>query len=167
MRRIDFSPLMQSAIGFDELFRMAENFGKGFETQDRAYPPYNIEKLGEDGYRITMALAGFSEKDISITLENDMLTVEGAVSEKETDDGKQFIHRGIATRSFIRKFQLADLIKVTGASFDNGLLHIELEREIPEHKKPRQIKIDTGRTKAKVIEADTKKKEKARETEAA
>jgi len=158
MRRLDFSPLMQSAIGFDELFRMAENFGKGLETQDRAYPPYNIEKLGEDGYRITMALAGFSQDDISITLENDMLTVEGAVTEKEDEKTKEFIHRGIATRSFVRKFQLADLIKVTGASFDNGLLHVELEREIPEHKKPRQIKIETGKTKAKVIEAkkDTK-----------
>ena len=155
MRRIDFSPLMQSAIGFDELFRMAENFGKGVDTQDRAYPPYNIEKLGEDGYRITMALAGFGEDDVTITLENDMLTVEGAVAEKETEKTKQFIHRGIATRSFIRKFQLADLIKVTGANFENGLLHIELEREIPEHKKPRQIPINGGKTK--VIESTSGK----------
>ncbi len=156
MRRIDFSPLMQSAIGFDELFRMAENFGKGNEAPDRAYPPYNIEKLGEDGYRITMALAGFGQEDVSITLENDMLTVEGAVEPAEEDATKQFIHRGIATRSFVRKFQLADLIKVTSADFDNGLLHIELTREIPEHKKPRQIPIGTG-AKAKIIEAGPKK----------
>ena len=160
MRRLDFSPLMQSAIGFDELFRMAENFGKGMDAPDRAYPPYNIEKLGEDGYRITMALAGFSEDEVSITLENDMLTVEGKVVPSEEDKTKQFIHRGIATRSFVRKFQLADLIKVTGASFDNGLLHIELMREIPEHKKPRQIKIESA-AQAKVIEADTKKSKKS------
>jgi molecular chaperone IbpA len=149
---------MQSAIGFDELFRMAENFGKGVDAQDRAYAPYNIEKLGEDGYRITMALAGFSEDDVSLTLENDMLTVEGAVTEKETEKTKQFIHRGIATRSFVRKFQLADLIKVTGANFENGLLHIELEREIPEHKKPRQIPINGGQ--AKVIESKSGKGKK-------
>lgn len=160
MRRLDFSPLMQSAIGFDELFRMAENFGKGMDPADRAYPPYNIEKLGEDGYRITMALAGFSENEVSITLENDMLTVEGKVVPTKEDASKQFIHRGIATRSFVRKFQLADLIKVTGADFDNGLLHIELTREIPEHKKPRQIPIGTG-SKAKVIEAATKKPKKS------
>ncbi len=160
MRTIDFSPLMQSAIGFDELFRMAENFGKGMDAPDRAYPPYNIEKLGEDGYRITMALAGFDKDDVSITLENDMLTVEGAVETKEEETGKQFIHRGIATRSFIRKFQLADLIKVTGADFKNGLLHIELTREIPEHKKPRTIPIGSG-LKAKVIEAATKKTKKS------
>lgn len=157
MRRFDFSPLMQSAIGFDELFRMAENFGKGTDAPDRAYPPYNIEKIGEDGYRITMALAGFSENDITITLENDMLTIEGAVADKDEEKARQFIHRGIATRSFIRKFQLADLIKVTGADFENGLLHIELEREIPEHKKPRQIKIGT---QAKVIEGKTRKSKK-------
>ncbi len=162
MRRLDFSPLMQSAIGFDELFRMAENFGKGMEAPDRAYPPYNIEKLGEDGYRITMALAGFSEDEITISLENDMLTVEGAVEVKQEEETKQFIHRGIATRSFVRKFQLADLIKVTGASFDKGLLHVDLVREIPEHKKPRTIAINTGtKAETKTIEADTKKTKKS------
>lgn len=157
MRRFDFSPLMQSAIGFDELFRMAENFGKGLDAPDRAYPPYNIEKKGEDGYRITMALAGFSQDDITITLENDLLTIEGAVEQKEEDEGKDYIHRGIATRSFVRKFQLADLIKVNEASFDNGLLHIDLEREIPEHKKPRRIPIAKGPdAKTKTIEGNKK-----------
>lgn len=160
MRRIDFSPLMQSAIGFDDFFRMAENLGKGIDTAEKAYPPYNIEKIGEDGYRITMALAGFAKDDVTITVENDLLTIEGKVEQTEAEKAREFVHRGIATRSFVRKFQLADLIKVNNASFDNGLLHIDLEREIPEHKKPRQIPIDGKVSKPKVIEG-SKKSEKA------
>ena len=145
MRTFDLSPLMQNAIGFDELFRMAENFHKGLEPAERAYPPYNIEKVGEDGYRITMALAGFGKNDISISLEDELLTISSNQPEKNEEN--QFIHRGIATRAFVRKFQLASEIRVTGANFENGLLHVELYREIPEHKKPREIPIETGPAK--------------------
>jgi len=162
MRTLDFSPLMRSAIGFDDLFRMAEkNFTKGFDNADLAYPPYNIEKLGEDGYRITMALAGFSEGDINVTLEGDTLTVAGNTSETEEEATKEFIHRGIATRAFSRKFQLADTVKVGGASFDNGLLHIELQRVIPEHKRPREIPVQTSAAKKPAIEGKAKKTTKA------
>ncbi|HXV74248.1 MAG TPA: Hsp20 family protein [Sphingomonadales bacterium] len=146
MRNFDFSPLMQSAIGFDELFRLADSFGKGFDAE-RSYPPYNIERRGEDGYRITMALAGFKPEDVKVTLEDDTLTVTGETKETEEEETREFIHRGIASRAFVRKFQLADSVRVTGANFDNGLLHIALQREIPEHKKPREIAIETGKSK--------------------
>lgn len=148
MRTFDFSPLMQSAIGFDELFRLADNFSQGFDN-DRGYPPYNIEKRGEDGYRITMALAGFRPSDVKVTLEDDTLTIRGETKETDEheDKARQFIHRGIAARAFVRKFQLADSIHVVGANFDHGLLHVALQREIPEHKKPREIAIDIGTEK--------------------
>ena len=161
MRPFDLSPLMQSAIGFDQLFRMAEKTAKGFDAAERSYPPYNIEKRGEDDYRITMALAGFRLDDISVSLEDGLLTVSGKVIDLEQDQGRQFIHRGIATRAFQRKFQLASEIRVTGASFDNGLLYIELMRELPDHKKPRQIPIATGPEKP-VLEGVKSKAEKAK-----
>ena len=161
MRALDFSPLMRSAIGFDDLFRMAEkNFTKGLDNGDLAYPPYNIEKVGDDGYRITMALAGFAKDDVSVTLEDDTLTITGKTEQTEKEKTKEYIHRGIATRAFTRKFQLADTIKVGGASFDNGLLHVELQRVIPEHKRPREIPVETGKTKP-VIEGKKVKKDKA------
>lgn len=162
MRTLDFSPLMRSAIGFDDLFRMAErNFTKGFENGELAYPPYNIEKLGKDGYRITMALAGFGKDDITVTLEDDTLSITGKTEETEQDEKREFIHRGIATRAFARKFQLADTIRVAGASFDNGLLHVDLKRVIPEHKRPREIPVEVGKTKAATIEGKKAKTEKA------
>ncbi|MCH8348239.1 MAG: Hsp20 family protein [Proteobacteria bacterium] len=161
MRPFDLSPLMQSAIGFDELFRMAEKTAKGFDAAERSYPPYNIEKHGQDDYRITMALAGFGLADISVSLEDGLLTVSGKVTETEQDEDRQFIHRGIATRAFQRKFQLAGEILVTGASFDNGLLHIELMREVPEHKKPRDIPIAAG-TAGPVLEGVKSKVEKSK-----
>ncbi|MCH8323304.1 MAG: Hsp20 family protein [Proteobacteria bacterium] len=163
MRPFDLSPLMQSAIGFDELFRMAEKTAKGFDAAERSYPPYNIEKHGRDDYRITMALAGFGLDDISVSLEDGLLTISGKVTETEPDEGRQFIHRGIATRAFQRKFQLASEILVTGASFDNGLLHIELMREVPEHKRPRNIPITPG-TAGPVLEGVKTKEEKSKKS---
>jgi len=154
---------MQSAIGFDDLFRMAEKTAKGFDASERAYPPYNIEKRGEDDFRITMALAGFSKDDISIALEDGLLTVSGKVTESEDGDDRQFIHRGIATRAFQRSFRLASEILVTGASFDNGLLHVELLREIPEHKKPRQIPIEGSGGKPVLQGVKSEKSKKGRQ----
>ena len=162
MRTLDFSPLMRSAIGFDDLFRMAEkNFTKGFDNAELAYPPYNIERLGEDGYRITMALAGFGAGDVNVILEDETLTISSNTTPTEEEKTREFIHRGIATRTFSRKFQLADTIKVGAASFDNGLLHIELKRVIPEHKRPRKIPVETGMVKKPVIEGKIKKDQKA------
>ena len=162
MRTFDFSPLMRSAIGFDDLFRMAEkNFAKGIDNGELAYPPYNIERVGEDGYRITMALAGFNQDDINVTLENDTLTISGNTQETEENEAKEFIHRGIANRAFTRKFQLADTIKVTSAGFDNGLLTIALERVIPEHMRPREIPIETRTTKPAIEGKKTGKSKKA------
>jgi len=152
---------MQSAIGFDELFRMAENFQKGLEPAERAYPPYNIEKLGTDGYRITMALAGFGKDDISISLEDDLLTISSKQPEKKASEDSQFIHRGIATRAFVRKFRLASEIRVTGANFTDGLLHVDLYREVPEHKRPREIPIETGPAKPVLEGVKAKKGSKA------
>ena len=161
MRPFDLSPLMQSAIGFDELFRLAEKTAKGFDAGERSYPPYNIEKRSEDDYRITMALAGFSLEDISVSLEDGLLTVSGKVPEQEEDAGRQYIHRGIATRAFQRKFRLASEILVTGASFDNGLLHIELMREVPDHKKAREIHINSGPAKPVLQGIKSKKSKEA------
>lgn len=163
MRTFDFSPLMQAAIGFDDLFRMAEDFERGAEFGDRSYPPFNIERWGDDNYRISMALAGFSEDDIDVTLEDDTLTITGGIEDKEETEAEDhaWVHRGIARRSFTRKFQLADSIKVTGASFDNGMLHVTLEREVPEHKKPRTIPIEKGASKPAIEGRKTKTRKAA------
>lgn len=140
MRAFDLTPLLRSSVGFDR-------FNRAFEVANRvddaqlSYPPYNIEKLGDDGYHITMAVAGFTESDIDITITEETLVIAGK-QEAEEDD-VTFLHRGIARRSFERRFQLADSIKVTGARLENGLLHVDLVREVPEHKKPRQIPIST------------------------
>ena len=131
MRTFDLTPLLQSAIGFDDIFRWTDNLGR-IDQAERAYPPYNIEKTGENEYRISMALAGFGEDDLSVS---------GKVETSEEGKKISYLHQGIARRSFERKFQLADTIRVTGADFTQGLLNISLEREIPEHKKPRQIEI--------------------------
>ncbi|WP_156257061.1 Hsp20 family protein [Sandarakinorhabdus oryzae] len=139
MRGFDISPLLRSSIGFENLNRLVELAGR-VDTGD-AYPPYNIEKLGDGAYRIQMAVAGFARNELDITVQENTLIVAGQAA---TDaDGKErlFLHRGIAKRSFERRFQLADTIKVTGAGFENGLLNIELVREIPEHKKPRKVDI--------------------------
>ena len=138
MRSFDFSPLFRSTVGFDHLARMLDA-AQRIDDQSLSYPPYNIEKLGEDDYRITMAVAGFGEDDLEITAQGSSLVVAGHSKKEET--AGQFLHRGIAGRSFERRFELADTIKVTGASMLNGLLHIELVREVPEALKPRSIAI--------------------------
>ena len=138
MRHLDFSPLYRSTVGFDRLFSMLDN-----STQDTpSYPPYNIERTGENTYRITMAVAGFGEKDLSIEAKEHALTVKGERG-NETETG-EVLYRGIAARAFERRFQLADFVEVKGASLENGLLHIDLSREIPEAMKPRKIEISNG-----------------------
>jgi len=138
MDRFDFSPLFRSTIGFDRLFRLVDTAQRG-DANAAAYPPYNIEKTGDDAYRLTMAVAGFAPDEIAVTVQENTLYVAGK-TEAEADTGR-FLHRGIARRAFERRFSLADHIKVNGASLDNGLLHVDLVREIPEAAKPRQITI--------------------------
>jgi molecular chaperone IbpA len=141
MTTLDFSPLYRSAIGFDHLPSLLDTIS----TNDRStstYPPYNIELIQDDEYRITMAVAGFIEEDINVEVENNTLTVSSNKNEEKNEEENNYLHRGIAERNLQRKFKLADHIKVTGANLENGLLHIELEREIPEALKPRQITIN-------------------------
>jgi molecular chaperone IbpA len=137
MRTYDFSPLFRSTIGFDRLFDLVETAQR---ATDEGYPPYNIERLAEDRYQITLAVAGFSPDEVSITAEQNVVTIEGGKTEKTTE--REFLYRGISTRHFKRQFRLADYVQVKGATFDNGLLKIELVREIPEAMKPRQIAIN-------------------------
>lgn len=140
MRAYDLSPLFRSTVGFDRLSRLLES-ATNIDDAAASYPPYNIEKLGEDSYRITMAVAGFGPEDVEITAQENSLVITGK-AKKEVETG-QFLYRGIAGRAFERRFQLADFIKVTGASMVNGLLHVDLVREIPEAMKPRTIRIET------------------------
>ena len=137
MRTFDLTPLYRSTVGFDRVFDLLDTAGK---AETGGYPPYNIERLSEDDYRITLAVAGFSEADIDVELHENTLTVTG--SRPNADEGREFLHQGIAGRSFERRFQLAEHVKVSGASLVNGLLDIELKREIPEAKKPRKIAIN-------------------------
>ncbi|MFD2111764.1 Hsp20 family protein [Thiorhodococcus fuscus] len=137
MNNIDFSPLFRSMIGFDRMTSALENASR---SEPGGYPPYNIEASGENDYRITMAVAGFSQKDLSLEVRENILTVSGGRPEEE-DGSRRFLYRGIANRSFERKFQLADYVKVVDARLENGLLHIDLRREIPEAMKPRKIEI--------------------------
>lgn len=146
-----FTPLMRQTVGFDrfnDLFETILNENKngskeGFET----YPPYNIEKLGEDHYRITLAVAGFGENDLHIMAEGDTLSISGRIEKSEEEKTKTYLHRGIAARSFERSFRLADHIKIEGAQLGDGLLTVDLVREIPEEKKPRMIPISLGSPK--------------------
>ena len=135
----DFAPLYRSSIGFDRMFNLLENASR-LQTVDN-WPPYDISKSGDDDYQITMAVAGFSQDELTLTQEPNLLVVTG---EKTGEDNGQYLHRGIAGRSFQRRFELADHVKVAGASLVNGLLNIELKREIPEAMKPRRIEIGTG-----------------------
>ena len=135
MRTYDFAPLWRSTIGFDRLFDLLDETQRAAEDN---YPPYNIERLGEDRYQISLALAGFSPDEIAITAEQNVLTVEGRKADKEQ---REYLYQGISARPFRRQFNLADYVQVKGASFDNGLLRVELFREIPEAMKPRRIPI--------------------------
>lgn len=154
MNTFDFSPLFRSTVGFDRLSRMLES--SMLADQDQAYPPYNIVKVNDDNYRITMAIAGFSEQELDITSRENQLIVQGRNQGREAEEGVTYLHRGIAGRAFERRFQLADHIKVTGAAMENGLLTIDLVREIPEAMKPRKIEISSSNTD-KLIEQKNKK----------
>lgn len=150
MRTFDLSPLYRSTVGFDRLFSVLDSLTAG-DSGAQTYPPYNIERTGENAYRVTMAVAGFGEDDISVETKENTLTVKG---EKKSENGakdNEFLYRGIAARAFERRFQLADHVEVKGASLENGLLHVDLVREIPEAMKPRTIAI--GKPKTKQVEA--------------
>ena len=140
MRTFDFAPLYRSTVGFDRLFDMLDQASR-VETLNN-WPPYNIERLGEDRYRITMAVAGFSGDEINIVAQGNALLVSG--QKKAEEEGTQYLHRGIAARAFRQSFDLADHVKVAGAALENGLLTIDLVREIPEAMKPRRIEIRSG-----------------------
>lgn len=138
MRTFDLTPLYRATVGFD---RVAEMMDRVLATEPRdSYPPYNIEKTGEDAWRITIAVAGFTDKELSVEVKDRALVVSGKKTEDDTE-GRTFLHRGIATRAFQRRFHLADHVQVTGATHADGLLHIDLVREVPEELKPRQIEI--------------------------
>ena len=149
MRTFDLAPLYRSTVGFDRLFSMFDN---GFEAAP-GYPPYNIERTGENDYRITVAVAGFGENELSIEAKENTLTIKGEKQAKQEQKG-EVLYQGIAARAFERVFQLADHVQVKAATLENGLLHVDLVREIPEAKKPRQIPIGKGQAQPQVI--DTK-----------
>ncbi|WP_319532347.1 Hsp20 family protein [uncultured Cohaesibacter sp.] len=138
MRHYDLSPLYRSTVGFDKLFSMLDTVSNPEGAP--SYPPYNIERLAENTYRISMAVAGFTEADLKIEVKENTLTVVGEKADQDKES-REFLHRGIAARAFERQFQLADYMQVEGANLEHGLLHINLVREIPEAKKPRQIEI--------------------------
>ena len=140
MRAIDFSPLYRSTVGFDRMFSMLDNISQPEPAQ--TYPPYNIELTGENAYRITMAIAGFGEDDLSIEAKENTLSIKGKLKDEDGDELGEVLFRGIAGRAFERRFQLADHVEVRNASLENGLLHIDLVREIPDAMKPRQIPIN-------------------------
>ncbi len=141
MFTFDFSPLLRSTVGFDRLARLAEDASRLDETAT-SYPPYNIEVTDQDSYRITMAVAGFGEGDLNIETQENALVVAGHKEDRVADE--HFLFRGIAGRDFVRRFQLADYVKVSGARLDNGLLYIDLVRELPEAMKPRKIEVTKG-----------------------
>ncbi len=166
MTTFDFTPLFRTSVGFDRLASMLNSAHRPEQTG--GYPPYNIVSRGENSYQITMAVAGFAENELKITSEMNQLTVIGEKAEEDESEGNNFLYRGIATRSFERRFNLADHVRVTGARLDNGLLHIDLERELPEVMKPRTIEISKekslleGKAQGKVeAKAESKAKEKA------
>ena len=146
MRTFDFAPLYRSTVGFDRLFSMLDQVGGG-EANAPTYPPYNIERTGENAYRITVAVAGFTEADLSIESKENTLTIRGDKQAKTgngAEEAGEVLYQGIAARTFERRFQLADHVEVRGAALENGLLHVDLVREIPEAMKPRRIAIGGG-----------------------
>ncbi len=149
MQHFDFTPLYRSTVGFDNLFNMLDNFGTVDSTS--GYPPYNIQKQDENAYRISLALAGFSDDELDIEVKENRLSVTG---EKKTDETAEYLHQGIAARAFERTFQLADHVEVVGAHLENGLLHIDLKRELPEKMKARKVTIDRVNGAPKTIEAE-------------
>ena len=154
MRTFDLSPLMRSSIGFDHLNRLMDSAAHRDTTS--TFPPYNIEKFSEDAYQISIAVAGFSPDEMDITLTDGVLVISGNSKEEDDVDDARFIHRGIAKRSFERRFQLAETIEVLDASFDHGMLKIDLKRVVPEHLLPRSIKINQQKTKGSKIKLEDK-----------
>ena len=142
MRTLDFAPLYRATVGFDQIADLMDRVLTSEGTQ-QTYPPYNIEKLDDDSYRISIAVAGFSERDLTVEVREHALIV--SARKQEEDEGKTYLHRGIATRAFERRFHLADHVQVTGASHADGMLHIDLVREVPEALKPRTIEISSSR----------------------
>ena len=149
MRTFDMTPLYRSTVGFD---RMASLIDRALtaDNSSQSYPPYNIEKTGDDAYRITLAAAGFSEGELSIESRESQVVISGSKQAAEPQEGVEVLHRGIAARSFERRFQLADHVKVVSASLEHGLLHVDLVREVPEALKPRTIQIATGSPKVTI-----------------
>ncbi|MEJ6789186.1 Hsp20 family protein [Brevundimonas sp. BR2-1] len=143
MRTYDFTPLYRSAVGFDRLANLLESAARS--SQENGWPPYNIETTGENAYRIEIAVAGFKPEELTLEVKENLLTVTGRkTANDDTGAGRTYLHRGLAERDFERRFQLADYVVVKGADLTNGLLSIELNRELPEALKPRQIEINTG-----------------------
>ena len=153
MRQFDLAPLYRNTVGFDRLFSMLDQL-VGVDGAP-TYPPYNIEKTGDDTYRVTLAVAGFAEQDLGIEAKENTLTIKGEKKETAENNG-EVLYRGIAARAFERRFQLADHVEVKGASLQNGLLHVDLIREIPEAAKPRQIKIANGAANGKAKQVESK-----------
>jgi molecular chaperone IbpA len=148
MRPIDFAPLYRSTVGFDRLFDLIDSVA-GFDQASPGYPPYNIERLGENEYRITMAVAGFGQDELRVDVKEQTLTIAGA--KKAEDKERHYLHRGIAARNFERRFQLADHVEVRGADLQDGLLHVVLVRNVPERLKPRTVAI--GKAEQRQVEA--------------
>ena len=142
MRTVDYSPFYRATVGFDRVFDLLDSVSS--QSASNGYPPYNIEKAGDNAYRIVMAVAGFAEAELNVTQKENELLVTGQAAAASGQEEKQYLYRGIAGRNFERRFQLADHVKVTGAKLANGLLTIELQREIPEEKKPRAIPVQAG-----------------------
>ena len=163
----DFSPYRRSTVGFDHLFDYLERASRAEQSDN--YPPYDIEKLSDDRYRITLAVAGFGSNDIDITARQNLLVVTGRKADNKSRDGS-FLHMGIATRAFERRFELADFVRVEAADMKDGLLSLELVREIPEAMKPRKIEIGGGQSRQTTIEGETgasTERQPERESEAA
>jgi molecular chaperone IbpA len=149
MRTFDLAPLYRSTVGFDRLFSLLD---QGLEGGAPGYPPYNIERTGENAYRVSVAVAGFNESELSVVAKENTLTIRGEKTAKEEGKSAETLYQGIAARTFERVFQLADFVQVKGASLENGLLHVDLVREIPEAKKPRSIPINGKAAGPTVIE---------------
>jgi molecular chaperone IbpA len=150
MRTFNLAPLYRSTVGFDRVFSLLDQVS-GFDGAAPAYPPYNIERTGDNAYRISLAVAGFSEPELTIVAKENTLTIRGDKQTKTDEKNGDVLYQGIAARAFERVFQLADHVEVKGAHLENGLLHVELTREVPEASKPRQVPIGNG--KAGVVEA--------------
>jgi molecular chaperone IbpA len=156
MRTFDLTPLYRSTVGFDRVFSLLDSFG-GVDGSAPTYPPYNIERTGENAYRISVAVAGFTDKELNIEVKENVLAIRGEKETVEKKEEGEVLYQGIAARAFERRFQLADHVEIRGANLENGLLHVDLVREIPESKKPRKIAIGTGKQNGTVIEAPTAK----------